>query len=156
MKTWNHKGHWASFFSSVFFSEAAPQIILKTSYSNISPNSIEKPAVDFCFSCWAYTFISIDLCSMLSLEFWISYFLKYLRLIAVIKSSQRRWSIKKAVLKNFAIFTGKHFCWSPQVNEGVFLWISLKFLEHLLWKCLRMAALCNSTVLSTIIFQLHT
>ena len=36
--------------------------------------------------------------------------LKYLRLIAVIKSSQGRFSIKKAVLKNF----GKHLCWSPR------------------------------------------
>ena len=28
------------------------------------------------------------------------------------KSSQQRCSMKKAVLKNFAIFTGKHLCWS--------------------------------------------
>ena len=28
------------------------------------------------------------------------------------KSSHRRRSIKKAVLKCFAIFTGKHLCWS--------------------------------------------
>ena len=45
------------------------------------------------------TFIFIELCSMLSLGFWISYFSKYLRLIAVIKSSQRRCSIKNLFLK---------------------------------------------------------
>ena len=28
------------------------------------------------------------------------------------RSSRRRCSIKKAVLKNFTIFTGKHLCWS--------------------------------------------
>ena len=28
------------------------------------------------------------------------------------KSSHQKGSIKKAVLKNFAIFTGKHFCWN--------------------------------------------
>ena len=28
------------------------------------------------------------------------------------RSSQRKCSIKKAVLKYFAIFTGKHLCWS--------------------------------------------
>ena len=28
------------------------------------------------------------------------------------KSSNRRYSIKKTVLKNFAIFTGRHLCWS--------------------------------------------
>ena len=28
------------------------------------------------------------------------------------KSSHRRCSIKKAVLKNFAKFTGKHLCWN--------------------------------------------
>ena len=29
------------------------------------------------------------------------------------RSSHRRCSINKAVYKNFAIFTGKHMCWSP-------------------------------------------
>ena len=28
------------------------------------------------------------------------------------RSSHRRCSIEKAVLKNFTIFTGKHLCWS--------------------------------------------
>ena len=28
------------------------------------------------------------------------------------RSSQRRYSIKKDVLKSFTIFTGKHLCWS--------------------------------------------
>ena len=46
-----------------------PQIILETSCSKISQDSIGKPAVDFCFSCRAYTFVSIELCSMFSLEF---------------------------------------------------------------------------------------
>ena len=34
----------------------------------------------------------------------VNFFLQY-------RSSYRRCSIKKAVLKNFAIFTGKHLCW---------------------------------------------
>ena len=86
----------------------------KISCSRISQNSIGKPTVDFCFSCRAYDFISIEieLFSMLSLEFRSSYFSKYLRLIAVIRNSHRRCSIKKAVLKHFAIFTGKHLCWN--------------------------------------------
>ena len=32
-------------------------------------------------------------------------------------SSYPRHSIKKAVLKSFAIFTGKHLCWSPFFNK---------------------------------------
>ena len=32
------------------------------------------------------------------------------------KNSHRRCSIKKAVLKNFTIFTGKHLCWSLFFN----------------------------------------
>ena len=32
------------------------------------------------------------------------------------KSSHRRCSIKNAVLKNFAIFTGQHLCWSLFFN----------------------------------------
>ena len=28
------------------------------------------------------------------------------------KRSHQRYSVKKGVLKNFSIFTGKHLCWS--------------------------------------------
>ena len=30
----------------------------------------------------------------------------------IFRSSQRRWSMRKGVLKNSANFTGKHLCWS--------------------------------------------
>ena len=47
------------------------------------------------------------------------------------KRSRRRCSIKKAVLKNFAIFTGKHLCrlikLKRHFNKGVFLWILRNF-----------------------------
>ena len=57
-------------------------------------------------------------------------------------------SCKKAILKNFVIFTGKHLCWSlflikfqtfrpdskRDSNTGILLWILQKFLEHLFWK----------------------
>ena len=33
------------------------------------------------------------------------------------RSSHRRCSVKKAVLKNFTIFTGKHQCWSPFLKK---------------------------------------
>ena len=33
-------------------------------------------------------------------------------LIGGVRSSYQRWSIKMGVLKNAAIFTGKHLCWS--------------------------------------------
>ena len=81
-----------------------------SSCSKISQNPIGKPAVNFCFSCRALNFIFIELCNMLSLEFGSSYFSKYLRLIAITKSSF--FFIKKAVLKHFAIFTGKQLCCS--------------------------------------------
>ena len=55
---------------------------------------------------------------------------------------------KKAVLKNFATFTGKHLCWSlflikleafrsdskRDSNIGLFLWILQNFEEHLFWR----------------------
>ena len=34
-------------------------------------------------------------------------------LLGLFRSSHRRCSVKKGVLKNFANFTGKHLCWSP-------------------------------------------
>ena len=37
------------------------------------------------------------------------------------RSSHPRCSIRKAVLKNFAIFTGKHLCWSLCFNKVVYL-----------------------------------
>ena len=33
------------------------------------------------------------------------------------RSSHRRCSVKKVVLKNFANFTGKHLCWSIFFNK---------------------------------------
>ena len=43
------------------------------------------------------------------LHSWVRFFLdsvkKFIR-------SHQKWPIKKVVLKNFAIFTGKHLCWS--------------------------------------------
>ena len=61
-----------------------------------------------------------------------------------------RCSVKKDVLKNFVIFTGKNLCWSlllikllalkpatllkSDFNTGVFLWILQIFQEHPLWR----------------------
>ena len=63
------------------------------------------------------------------------------------RSSNHRCSMKKAVLRNFAKFTGKHLCQSLFLKKvailrpatflkrdpgtGVFLWILRNFLEHL-------------------------
>ena len=65
------------------------------------------------------------------------------------RSGHRRWFIKKSILKNFAIFSGKNLCWSLfliklQVfrsatllkrysNTGVFLLILRNFQEQLFW-----------------------
>ena len=98
MKTWNLKGHCASFFTSVLFSEANPKIILeskKNPFSGILQNSIGRT--------W---WISV---SVLVAR---HYFPNFLRLIAVTKNSHRRCSIQKALLKNLAILTGKHQRWS--------------------------------------------
>ena len=58
--------------------------------------------------------------------------------------------VKIGVLKNFAIFTGKHLCWSlffnkvlqlksatllkGDSNAGVLLWILWNFSKHLFWR----------------------
>ena len=127
----------------------------KISCSRISQNSIGKPTVDFCFSCRVYDFISIEieLFSMLSLEFRSSYFSKYLRLIAVIRNSHRRCSIKKAVLKHFAIFTGKHLCWNLLLID---LQTLRQFLRTPILKTSAKGCFCVTLFLSTSIFQFHT
>ena len=51
------------------------------------------------------------------------------------RSSHQSCSVEKAVLKNLAIFTGKHLCWSllwidfglQDLQTGVFLWILRNF-----------------------------
>ena len=66
------------------------------------------------------------------------------------RSTNQRCSMKKAVLKNFAIFTGKSLCLSLYLiklqafrsatllkrdfNTGVFLWILRNLQKHLLWR----------------------
>ena len=120
MKTWNHKDRFAFFFSSSLFSfqKQPPKIILETSCFKISQNSIGKPAVDFVLVAGRRPLYLLHCvaCCLWNFEAVIS---KYLRLIAAIKSSQRRCSIKKVFLKDFAIFTGKHLCWSPQACDFI-------------------------------------
>ena len=73
----------------------------------------------------------------------------------IYRSSHQRWSVKKAVLKNFAIFIGKHQCWSlflirlqafrpatlsrKDSNTGVFLWYCEIFKNTYFDEHLRMA-----------------
>ena len=68
----------------------------------------------------------------------------------IFRSSHWKCSIRKAILKNFVIFTGKHLCWGlfllklqafrpltvlkRDFNTDIFLWISGNFYEHLFWR----------------------
>ena len=74
-------------------------------------------------------------------------------------SSHKRCSIKIAILKIFAIFTGKHLCWNlfliklqdwrptnllkRDSNTGVFLWKLLNFLKQLFWKTSAKGCFCT-------------
>ena len=49
---------------------------------------------------------------------------------ANIKSSYRRWSVRKGVLRNFAKFTGKHLCQSLFFNKATFATLLKKKLWH--------------------------
>ena len=94
--------------------------------------------------------------------------------------SQRRCSIKRAILKHFAIFMGKHFCWSlfliklqtfrpatllkRNSNAVAFLWILRNFKEHLfhrtpldeyLRKFSTGAFLCNLQIFKNTKFEEH-
>ena len=58
-----------------------------------------------------------------------------------VKSSRWQMFFKIRVLKNVAIFTGKHLCWSlflmtskKNYNTGVFLWILRNFKEYLFYR----------------------
>ena len=58
--------------------------------------------------------------------------------INFLRSSHRRCSVKKGVLRNFANFTGKHLqannFFKRDSNTGVFLWNLQNFWEHLFWR----------------------
>ena len=74
----------------------------------------------------------------------------------ICRSSHRRYSVKKGVLKDFANFTGKHLCRSlfliklqafrpanllkRYFNTGNFLWNLRNFYEHLFWRTSTLAA----------------
>ena len=66
-------------------------------------------------------------------------------LLTYFRNSHHGYFIKKAILQNFAIFTGKHLYWSLRSmrtatllkrdsNTGIFLWILRNFLKHLFWR----------------------
>ena len=75
------------------------------------------------------------------------------------KSSHLRCSIKKVVLKKFAIFTKRHLCqshfsmkwqaWRPTIllkrdsNIGVFLWILRNFKKHQFWRTSASGSYCT-------------
>ena len=52
--------------------------------------------------------------------------LNKLLLLFILKSSNRRWSVKRGVLKYFANFTGNHLCWSLFIIKLQVLQRSLK------------------------------
>ena len=61
------------------------------------------------------------------------------------KSSHRRCSIKKAVVKNFTMFTGKHLCWS------LFFTTMKKRLQH---RCFTIAKFLRTAILKNICIRL--
>ena len=76
--------------------------------------------------------------------------LNRLLLFLILKSSNRRWSVKNGALKNFANFTGNHLCWSlfiiklqawgpatffkREFDTSVLRWNLRIFQEHLFWR----------------------
>ena len=104
VKNWNHRVTALLFFLLSSFQKQPPKIFLKVAVLKFHKLPRKIPEVDFCFSCRAQTFVSTEtklLRSMLSLEFWSSYSLEYLWLIAAPKSSHWRCSIKILFLKTF-------------------------------------------------------
>ena len=60
------------------------------------------------------------------------------------RSSHRRCSVRKGVLRNFAKFTGKHLCQSLFfTGTGCFLRVLRKFLEHLFHRAFLDDCFCN-------------
>ena len=75
--------------------------------------------------------------SLATLETFTNFTGKRLLRKAVLRSSYRRCSLKKGILKNFAKFTGKHLCrsffYQRDSSTGVFSWILRSFQEHLFY-----------------------
>ena len=91
----------------------------------------------------------------------------FLLRIFVSSSYHRRCFIKKAVVKNFAIFPGKYWCWSHILiklqpfklatalkrdsDTGVFLRILQNFYEHLSWETYSKSCFCVFGITSELI-----
>ena len=108
----------------------------------------------FSFAFYIWIFFFLLLCSTLSSS----------SLSNRHKSSHRRCSIEKAVLKKFETFSGKRLCWSHfliklhvwgpatllkrESNKGVFLWILGHFKEDLLWRTSANDSFCRQFYMS--------
>ena len=93
-------------------SSSPPKLFLKKAILKFRKIPLETLVVDFCFSCITQTFIStywIELYSMVSLEFWGSYFSKYLRLIAATKNSYQTCP-RKNLLSKFSQYPQENTC----------------------------------------------
>ena len=136
--------------SSTFFSEAAPKIFLEISCSKISRNSVESTRGGFLFS-----FQGTDLLIYRNwvAQFWRNYFLEYLRLIALPKSSHRSQIHRKApVLESlFNKVVGlrlQYRCFLVNIRKFLSAFVLKNICERLL--------LYTSLVSSTIISWIHT
>ena len=61
--------------------------------------------------------------------------IEFLRNSTIFRSSHRRCSIEKSVLKNFVIFTGKQLCWSLFFNKAADLQACNFIKRRLQYRC---------------------
>ena len=122
------------------------------SRSNRQTCSIEKPLLkNFAIFTGKHLYWGLLLIDLRASTIFINFKVMYQKLKKCLssRSNHQSCSIGKAVLKNFAIFTGKYPYWTLLLidlrasrpttflkrdsNVGVFLWILQKFYQQLFW-----------------------
>ena len=112
MKTCNHKSHCVP-SSSLFFSEAPCKIILESSCSKILQIFMENLQWIFILDAkHSSSYLQILNYAACVLGILKQLFLGISSIDCCTQKQPLGVSMKKAVLKHFAIFTRKHLCWS--------------------------------------------
>ena len=90
---------------NIFRANRAFKVKEKAFFINFKGLLVAKNCFRFASAPWEYWNLSTYLLTLFNFK------------LHIVRSSHRSYSIKRVVLRNFAVFTGKHLCWNLFFNK---------------------------------------